>query len=178
VYGIVNQNRGFIVTESEPGAGTTFTIHLPRLAAAAPAGAVTRDAPPLAEGHETILLVEDEPTVNRAVRKILERCGYSVLAAASAEEAKRLAVGHPGEIHLLLTDIVMPGMNGRDLAAHLRTLRPLMKRVFMSGYADIAVGSAFPSDETPDFLPKPFTRESLVGKVREVLDRDADAQPE
>jgi PAS domain S-box-containing protein len=177
VYGIVKQNRGFITVESAPKAGTTFTIHLPRLAASAPAAMVADTAAPRADGHETILLVEDEPAVNRAVRKILERSGYTVLAAATPEDAKRLVVGHPGEIHLLLTDIVMPGMNGRDLAAHLRTLRPLMKRIFMSGYADVEVGGEFAPDETLDFLPKPFTRDSLVGKVREVLDRDTDAHP-
>ena len=175
VYGIVKQNRGFIVMRSEPGAGTSFIIHLPRLAVTALPTVAADESAPQPGGHETILLVEDEPTVNRAVRRILERCGYTVLSAATPEEAKRLAVGHPGEIHLLLTDIVMPGLNGRELAAQLRHPRPLMKRIFMSGYADAAVGIEFTVDESRDFLAKPFTRDSLVGKVREVLDRESGA---
>ena len=177
VYGIVKQHHGFIVVDSAPGAGTVFTIHMPRHAVAAPVADPAAAAPAPAEGHETILLVEDEPTVNRAVRRILERAGYTVLAAVSPEEARRLAAGHPGEIQLLLTDIVMPGMNGRELAAQLRPSRPWMRPVFMSGYADAALGADPAEDAGIDFLPKPFTREILLLKVREVLDRSADSGP-
>jgi CheY-like chemotaxis protein len=173
VYGIVKQNRGFIEVRSAPGTGTTFRIFLPRVAGdvtAPAAGAAPSERP---GGFETILLVEDEAVVSRTVRRVLEKYGYAVLSAATPDEARRLAAGHPGEIHLLLTDIIMPDMNGQELAVHLMAQRPLMKRLFMSGYTGTIIGAGSVFNEDREFLAKPFSREELAQKVREVLDRES-----
>ena len=169
VYGIVKQNAGFIDVVSEPGQGTTFRIYLPRyLGGEEPAAAV---APMVASdrGRETVLLVEDEPAILDMGRQLLEMQGYRVLSAGTPGEAIRLAEEHGGEIHLLLTDVVMPEMNGRELAQKLLSLRPGLKRLFMSGYTADVIAPHGVIDEGVPFIQKPFSFEALAAKVREVL---------
>jgi signal transduction histidine kinase/CheY-like chemotaxis protein len=179
VYGMVKQNNGFIDVCSEPGQGTTFNIYLPPHAAE-PGRTVKLDAvQPAARGHETILLVEDEPMILDIAKTILERQGYTVMAAATPGEAIRLAREHAGEIHLLMTDVVMPEMNGRDLAKNLLSLYPNLKRLFMSGYtADVIAHHGVLDEGDVQFIQKPFSvqlLEPLAVKVRsEVLDEYED----
>ncbi|MBI5832207.1 MAG: transporter substrate-binding domain-containing protein [Armatimonadetes bacterium] len=170
VYGIVRQNDGLINVYSEPGQGTTFRIYLPRTA---PADApTTRRAamPPPERGSETVLLVEDEPSVLSMASMMLERQGYLVLAAGGPEEALRLAAEHEGAIHLLLTDVVMPEMNGRDLATHLQARYTGLKCLFMSGYTAGLIAHHGVLDEGVPFIEKPFTMSALAAQVRAVLD--------
>jgi PAS domain S-box-containing protein len=170
VYGIVKQNDGFINIYSEPGQGTIFRIYLPRyLAATETPEKKTSDKTNL-EGTETILLVEDEPSILRMTRMMLERTGYKVLAAGTPEEAIALAREHAGEIHLLMTDVVMPRMNGRDLARNLLSLYPNLNLLFMSGYTANLIAHHGVLDEGVQFIQKPFAKQDLLIKVREVLD--------
>ncbi len=170
VYGIVKQNHGFIHLESRPGQGTTFHILLPQhpdVPMQQPA------APPdhIPESHgETILLVEDDPILREMGEIMLLRLGYVVLSAATPGEAIRLVEdGHP-HIHLFITDVVMPEMNGRELADRLLSIRPSMKHLFMSGYtADVIVPRGV-SDVGGHFIQKPFTMRDLAVKVRTLLD--------
>jgi PAS domain S-box-containing protein len=171
VYGIVKQNNGFIDVNSQPGQGTTFGIYLPRHTAEAGRPAKLDAAQPAAAGHETILLVEDESMILDIAVKILTRQGYSVLAAASPGEAIRLAREHTGPIHLLITDVVMPEMNGRDLAKNLLPLYPNLKRLFMSGYTADVIAHHGVLDEGVQFIRKPFALQALAAKVRDVLDQ-------
>jgi PAS domain S-box-containing protein len=169
VYGIVRQSNGHVLVDSAPGQGTSVMLYFP-LVDAEP------DAPPHAlrekDGHgtETILLVEDEEGVRRAVGTMLTRCGYTVLQARHSDDAFRLHGSHAGPIHLLLTDVVMPGMNGLELAERLRTARPAMKVLFMSGYTEDAILLSGVQTEKMAFLHKPFTMDDLTRKVRETLD--------
>ena len=172
VYGIVKQNNGFINVYSEPGKGTTFKIYLPRFRGETVGEADTAAPAPLPGGNETILLVEDEKSIRVTAALFLEAFGYAVLAADCPEQALRLAAEHLGRIHLLITDVVMPGMSGRDLAAQLATDRPQMKRLFMSGYTADVIAHRGVLDEGVEFLGKPFSRDELAHKVREVLDRE------
>ncbi len=170
VYGIVRQNNGFIDVSSEPGRGTTFRIHLPRFAAA-----WERQAPPdasavVARGSETVLLVEDEPTILSLGKTMLEMMGYRALAAATPAEAIRLATAHEGRIDLLITDVIMPTMNGRDLAEQLQRSLPGLKTLFMSGYTADIISQHAVLEEGVHFVQKPFTRQELGARVREVLD--------
>lgn len=170
VYGVVKQNNGFINVYSEPGKGTTFRIYLPRhrvKEASLPDKEAIR---PAARGHETILLVEDEPAILRMTTMMLERTGYKVLAAGTPGEAIALAREHAGDIHLLMTDVVMPEMNGRDLAKNLLSLYPDLKRLFMSGYTANVIAHHGVLDEGVQFIQKPFAKQDLAVKVREVLD--------
>ena len=171
VYGIVKQNYGFINAYSEPGLGTTFTIYLPRHVVGA-AGQTRTEGPtsPLVRGQETILLVEDELAILGVATTMLTNQGYSVLAASTPGEAIRLAREHPGEIHLLLTDVVMPEMNGRDLAKNLLSLYPNLKRLFMSGYTADVIAHRGVLDEGVQFIQKPFSVSALTAKIREVLE--------
>jgi signal transduction histidine kinase/CheY-like chemotaxis protein len=170
VYGIVKQNDGFIDVRSEHRRGTTFRIYLPRYVGesagtgAAPAAAIT------APGHETILLVEDEPAVLDMGRMMLERLGYRVLAAATPADAIREAHAHAGGIHLLMADVVMPGMNGRDLARVLQAGSPRLKRLFMSGYTADIIARRGVLEEGTHFIQKPFSMRELAARVREALD--------
>jgi two-component system, cell cycle sensor histidine kinase and response regulator CckA len=174
VHGIVHQSSGAIAVASEPGRGTTFEIHLPRAASAAAAAAVpgaTPEAPrpePV-RGIETILVVEDEASVRDLVTETLKAHGYTVLAAADAAEAERVASSHRGPIHLLLTDVVMPGRSGRALAQDLLRLRPALRVLFMSGHEEQPVPPAGPPTTSTAFLAKPFLPQELARKVREVL---------
>ena len=169
IYGIVKQNNGFIHVHSEAGQGSTFKIHLPRY--------VTTDEPvrkkepsePAARGSETILLVEDEPSILRLTAMMLEHQGYTVLAAGTPGDAARLAEKHRGGIRLLMTDVVMPQMNGQELANQLKPLNPQMKRLFMSGYTADVIALHGVLDEGVNFIQKPFSMKELSAKVREAL---------
>ncbi len=169
VYGIVKQNNGFINIYSEPGRGSTFKIYLPRQQAE-PAAAGTRPAPlETPTGTETVLLVEDEKPLLKFTQVLLEGLGYKVLAAGGPREAMRLAEESAEEIHLLLTDVVMPKMSGRDLWELLSTLRPGIRSVFMSGYTTNVIAHHGVLDAGVHFIQKPFSRDSLARKIREVL---------
>jgi len=170
VYGAVTQNNGFINVDSEPGQGTTFTIYLPRYASSPEAQPKQVPVQAAARSHETILLVEDEPTILKMTTIMLERQGYTVLAASSPEEGIRLAGEHSGRIDLLMTDVVLPGMNGRDLANNLLSRYPGIKRLFMSGYTANIIARHGVLDEGEHFIQKPFSLKDLGTKLREVMD--------
>jgi len=169
VYGIVKQTGGYVWVYSEPGRGTTFKIYLPRVEAA-PEPLVPKPAPVSLRGSETVLMVEDEEAVRRLIRKVLETRGYVVIAAEGGAEALRLANAHDGVIHLLVTDVVMPGMSGRDLAQYLGSVRPETKVLYLSGYTDDAIIQHGVLEPGIAFLQKPFTPQGLARKVRQVLD--------
>ena len=170
VYGIIKQNRGFIIVNSEPGHGTAFKIYLPRHAESVGPCQVEGPAQPAGRGHEMILLVEDEPAVLQFGKRALESLGYTVLVASTPGEAIGLAELHAGKLHLLITDVVMPEMNGRDLAKRLLLLYPNLKRLFMSGYTADVIAHHGVLDEGVQFLQKPFTVAALEDKVREALE--------
>ncbi|MGO9415961.1 MAG: ATP-binding protein, partial [Syntrophobacteraceae bacterium] len=170
VYGVVKQNDGFIYVASEPGKGTTFKIYLPRFegqTAQAPSEEVTAKRP---TGTETILLVEDDEAILDLGKLILEELGYKVLAAHTPVYALHLVEEHPGDIHLLITDVVMPEMNGRELAELLRAVRPNLKCLFMSGYTADAIAHRGILEEGLNFIHKPFGSDELAARVRQVLD--------
>jgi PAS domain S-box-containing protein len=170
VYGMVKQNNGFIDVSSQPDQGTTFRIYLP-LHAAETGRKTKKDVTQLAaRGNETILLVEDEPMILDIAVKILTRQGYTVMAAATPGEAIRLARESADEIHLLMTDVVMPEMNGRELAENLLSVYPNIKRLFMSGYTADVIAHHGVLDKGVQFIQKPFSVQTLAAKVREVLD--------
>jgi signal transduction histidine kinase/ActR/RegA family two-component response regulator len=170
VYGVVKQSGGYIWVYSEPARGTTFKIYLPRVDQASG----TEESPPptahAAQGRETVLLVEDEAAVRELLRDIVEANGYTVLEARDASEALEVSERYSGPIHLLLTDVVMPGMSGRQLADDLTKLRPGMMVLYMSGYTDHAIVHHGVLDADAVFLQKPFTADALTGKLREILD--------
>ncbi|WP_447972004.1 ATP-binding protein [Nitrospira sp. Kam-Ns4a] len=166
VYGIVEQSRGAIRVSSTVGQGTTFEIYLPR--AEGPAEAVRPPLPAEGDFHGagTVLLVEDEDPVRTIAQEILEAYGYQVLPAPNGEEALRICREHPGPIHLLLTDIVMPGMDGREVAARAAEARPGLRILYISGYTD---GTFFLDEPGAPFLAKPFAPQDLASKVHAVL---------
>jgi len=169
VYGIVKQSGGYVWVDSEPGRGTTFKIYFPRVDADVDPQPGSPDIVRLT-GSETVLLVEDQEQVRVLTKRLLEARGYRVLVAASGPEALQLAEHHAGQIHLLVTDVVMPGMSGREVGLLLAPTRRDMRVLYFSGYPDPSVvhqGVLAPG--TP-FLQKPFTSEALARKVREVLD--------
>jgi len=170
VHGIVTQNHGHIGVTSAPGQGTTFEILLPTAGLAERAAQATAERPAPERGRETILLVEDEPAILRVGQRMLEQLGYAVVGAATPGEALELARRHAGEIHLLMTDVVMPEMNGRDLARSLQSLFPGLHRLFMSGYTADVIAHHGVLDEGVHFLQKPFSREELAARVREALE--------
>lgn len=177
VYGIVKQSAGEIWVYSEPSLGSSFKIYLPRVQAAAERAETAVQPPTPASGRETILLVEDEETVRMLVREILQSNGYSVLEAKNGAEGLALAGRYNGKIDLLLTDVVMPQMSGRELAEKLCPLRPGTRILFMSGYTDDAVvanGSVAPGSA---FIQKPFSPDALARKLRMLLDRQRQKQP-
>ncbi|HUL29027.1 MAG TPA: PAS domain S-box protein [Thermodesulfobacteriota bacterium] len=171
VYGIIQQSGGSIWVYSEPGLGTTFKIYLPAIEGDAeffrPAAVSTK----LLQGSETVLLVEDEEMVRKLACAVLEKYGYRVLEASSGDSALAVAQGQDGNpIHLMVTDVVMPGMSGRQLADHLVSLRPDLKVLYMSGYTDNAIVHHGVLDPGISYIQKPFTPDALASKVREVLD--------
>ncbi len=170
IYGIVKQNSGFINVYSEPGQGTTFKVYLPRHGGNAPPTPKEDMAGSMAHGNETILLVEDEPMILDMTKTMLELHGYKVLPAATPGEAIRLAQEHAGDLHLLMTDVVMPEMNGRDLARNLLSLYPKLKCLFMSGYTANVIAHQGVLDEGVHFIQKPFSINDLAAKIREALD--------
>jgi len=169
VYGVVKQNHGWTELLSEPGQGTTILVHLPR--EAAPAEALRPEAPDGTggRGEEVVLVVDDEPAILAMAASLLSHLGYTVLAAGSPSEALQLAEAHPGGIDLLLIDLILPAMNGRDLALAMRTRQPQARRLFMSGNA-AGWGDRPDQDDGAPFLQKPFTLRALGEKVREALD--------
>ncbi|MEW6719824.1 MAG: PAS domain S-box protein [Thermodesulfobacteriota bacterium] len=172
VYGIVKQHDGYIWAESEPNGGATFRICLPVAGGEAPAEAPPAENPPGTEGMETILLVEDNEQVRRLAQAILGRQGYVILAAENSEEALRALASHAGRVDLLLTDVVMPGMNGKELYGKAVEIRPDLKVLFMSGYTNDVIARRGVLEEGVRFVQKPFTVQSLAAKVREVLAQD------
>ena len=172
VYGIVKQNNGFINVYSELGKGTTFKIYLPIYAAKGRVVSKSVATKSSVSCHETILLVEDEPMILQVTALMLKRLGYQLLPASTPGEAIRLAQEHAGDIDLLMTDVVMPEMNGRELAKKLLSLYPNLKRLFMSGYTANVIAHHGVLEEGVNFLQKPFSMEDLAGKIREVLNQD------
>ena len=173
VYGIVKQSGGYIWVSSEPDKGTTFKIYLPRIVetsenVAQVAGSAESEA--TVPGTETILVVEDEANLRYLARQFLEKQGYRVIEAADGAVAMQIAVAHEGIIHLLLTDVIMPGMNGRELAQRILEVRPNTKVLYMSGYTENVIGRNGTLDTGIRLLQKPFTLRDLKNKVREVLD--------
>jgi PAS domain S-box-containing protein len=172
-YGIVRQNRGHIELVSEVGKGTTFTVYLPR---ALGVGDVrvrqgVREAVARSRGHETVLVVEDDPRVRDFIVRVLGSQGYRVLEAVDGEDALRLVQATRGPIHVLLTDVVMPKMGGKELAERLQALRPALQVLYMSGYAQGALADPGALDRGMALLQKPFTPQMLAQRMREVLDR-------
>jgi len=177
VYGIVKQSGGYIWVYSEPGKGTTFKVYLPRVDDRLEISS-TIEAPSAAarNGKETILLVEDEPGVRELTNMVLSGRGYSVLEALNPQDAERLAENHGSEIHLLLTDVVMPGISGRELAKKLTARHPNLRVLYMSGYTYNVIAEDGTLEEGLSFLQKPFTPQILAQKVRETLDRPVAAK--
>ncbi len=169
VYGIVKQSGGNIWVYSERGRGTVFKIYLPRVEGPAEAIDPGMAQETVSTGSETILLVEDNPMLRTLAKEILCTHGYTVLEAAQGEEACRISEHHTGTIHLMLSDVVMPGMKGRELAERLKSARPTIKVLLMSGYSDTFVLHQREIDPGTAFLQKPFSPQSLAQKVREVL---------
>ncbi|HKE23692.1 MAG TPA: ATP-binding protein [Bryobacteraceae bacterium] len=168
VYGTVKQAGGDIWVYSEPGRGTTFKLYFPRVMETSTE--TPREEPArLAQSLETVLVVEDEQSVRDLTVKMLQKLGYRILTAASGAEAIEISCTHPGRISLLLTDVVMPNMSGRQLADVLRPQRPDMKVLFLSGYTEDTIVHHGVLDENVQFLPKPFSREVLAKKIRDVL---------
>ncbi len=169
-YGVVKQSDGYIEVESRLGAGTTFRVYLPAVREE-PAETGAREPEPSPRGSETILIVEDDPAVLGMTREMLQNQGYRVIPAPSGPAALDAAERHDGAIDLLLTDVVMPGMGGRELAERLTATRPRLRLMFMSGYTDDAVIRHGVEQRSTAFIQKPFRPEALAHKVREVLDR-------
>jgi two-component system cell cycle sensor histidine kinase/response regulator CckA len=172
VYGIVKQSGGYVWIYSEPGLGTTLKLYFPEVSAAA-AFTTTEQRPASKEskrGSETILLVEDEDAVRGLASRILEKQGYRVIAAQHGREAMDIASREEGHIHLVLTDVVMPGMNGRGLVERLSGIRPRIKSLYMSGYTDDDIIRRGFIEPSKSFLQKPFTSDALLQTVRKVLD--------
>jgi two-component system cell cycle sensor histidine kinase/response regulator CckA len=169
VYGIIKQSGGYVFVQSEPARGTVFTIYFPRVDEPSDAVGVTSVSLSAAGGSETVLLVEDEDSVRQLVRETLESRGYRVLEAANGNAALALAANHPDPIHLVITDVVMPGLNGHELVQQLQPARPHVKVLYLSGYAQDAFPATAAADSQKTFLQKPFTLQSLTRKVREIL---------
>ena len=170
VYGIVKQSGGYIWAYSELDHGTTFKIYLPRMAGTPEMSEGTVSTPLPVGGSETVLVAEDQPEVRQLTTRVLETRGYTVLAAGSGEEALALAARYSDRIHVLVSDVVMPGMNGRELARRLSALRDGLKVLFVSGYTGEAVHQRGLLEPGVAFLQKPFTADALARKLREVLD--------
>jgi CheY-like chemotaxis protein len=171
VHGIVAQNGGGVRAESSPGAGSTFRVILPRhQGASVAADAAAPSSPQVERGAETILVVEDEAQILRLTTTVLERAGYRLLPAATPAEALERAGKHDGPIHLVVTDVVMPGMHGQELVERLAALRPGIRSIFMSGYTADVMARDGVIDHGVHFIQKPFRGAELCDLVRDVLD--------
>jgi two-component system, cell cycle sensor histidine kinase and response regulator CckA len=170
VYGIIKQNSGYVWAYSEPGHGTSIKIYLPKGKEDTTECQRTKTAKGSFEGSETILVVEDDNALRKLSRTIFERYGYKVLDAKSGGEALRIVREYEGEIQLVLTDVVMPEMNGAELVNHLIRLKPDLKFIYMSGYSQNTISSRGLPNSNFDLIEKPFSTEALVAKVRKVLD--------
>lgn len=169
MFGIVRQSEGHIWLYSEPDAGTTFKIYFPRTDGL-PEPVSPRKAPRSMRGAETVLLVEDEDQVRTVTAEMLRKFGYHVLEARSPGEALLISEQHPVTIHILLTDVIMPKMNGRQLAERIAAARPNIRVIYMSGYTDNVITHHGVLDSDVAFVQKPLTPEPLLAKVRQVLD--------
>ena len=171
VYGIVTQNRGCIQVDSAPGAGTTFRIYLPRYPG--DIGPAAEEEPPATPSRrgETVLVVEDDPFVRKLTRQMLEELGYTALEAASPAEGLALAERHRQTVRVLLTDVILPEMNGRDLAARVAQLCPDVRPVFMSGYAAGIVSERGVLEPGLSFVQKPFSVRELAEALARALER-------
>ena len=178
VYGIIQQNNGFICTYSEPGLGTTFKIYLPQVMAEA-AETIAARAENAPRGHgEYILLVEDEKSTRVTCNLFLNALGYKVLVAETPDEAMKLFNKNPDDVQILLTDVIMPGMDGGQLAQLINTVKPDVKVLFMSGYTSDVLAQRSLLEQNTAFIAKPFTRNELACKVREILEtRDTATDP-
>ena len=173
VYGIIKQSNGWISVYSEPGAGTTFRIYLPRVNETVSDRNDAPKSPPSAAVGETILVVEDQENVRHLAVTLIRGFGYHVLEAASGEEAIHVAQTHSGTIRLVLTDVVMPGMSGRVLAEKLKAEQPDIRILFMSGYTDDVVVQHGALGDNVAYLQKPFTLNELADKIRDLLAKPA-----
>jgi CheY-like chemotaxis protein len=171
VYGIVKQNNGFINVYSEPRKGTTFKIYLPRFMSDNNESRAILPTEIPQGGKETILLVEDETTVLKMSKRMLDTLGYTVLVANTPSQAIHLTQSHADAIDLLITDVVMPEMNGRDLAKHLKTIQPDLKILFMSGYTADVIAHHGVLEKGVSFISKPFSMEELATKVRQTIEQ-------
>ncbi len=172
VYGVVTQNGGFISVDSEPGRGTRIMIFLPRHFAEIEKDELLSESESVAEGGKTVMLVEDEPMILDVTTTMLEQLGYTVLAAGTPKEAADLVETHAGQIHLLMTDVVMPEMNGRELAENISFIYPEIRQLFMSGYTSNIIASHGVLDRGFNFIQKPFTMKALAEKLYEVFAKD------
>lgn len=167
-YGLATQALGFIWVYSELGRGTTFKVYLPRSSAEAVVADPSLRPPPLS-GHETVLVVDDDPQVLAVITRTLRKYGYLALAASGFEQALAQCAQHPASIDVLVTDVIMPGMNGRDLANEVAARRPGVKVLFMSGYTDNVVIHHGVVDSHVNFISKPFAPEFFAQRVRQLL---------
>nr|WP_319396438.1 ATP-binding protein [uncultured Desulfobacter sp.] len=172
VYGIVKQNNGFINVYSEPGQGSSFKIYLPRQKSLPDPLPIIKKETPVQHGQETILLVEDNLSFLKLAELMLQELGYRVLACRTPGDAIELVRGHQQKIHLLLTDVIMPEMNGRELFNNMQAVYPKLRHLFMSGYTANIISHHGVLDENVNFVAKPFSKKKLAAKVREALDKD------
>jgi CheY-like chemotaxis protein len=171
VYGIVKQNKGLINIYSEPGQGSIFRIYLPRNKEHEITDREKKQTVAVHPGNETLLLVEDDPSLLRMTSMMLERQGYHLLKASTIEEALTFVRDYDGDIQLMITDVIMPDMNGRELADQVKAIKPDVKVLFMSGYTASVIADRGILDDGLNFIQKPFTKQDLAVKVRETLDR-------
>jgi CheY-like chemotaxis protein len=170
VYGIVRQNSGFLNVYSEEGKGTTFKIYLPRFKSDIVQSTVEKVSGKPQRGTETLLIVENEEDYLMSCKMLLEKLGYTVLTATTPDDAIHIAEEHPGNIDLLITDVIMPKMNGKELLGNIRNIRPGLKYLYMSGYTADVIAHHGVLEEGVNFLQKPFSIKTIAEKVREVLD--------